>query len=269
MLCQRHGATAAPEEQRYRRSLRRTHRALAESIGAAPGREGSTAARGEPGGSAGRGLAPPRAGMDLPGRGSGLPGWSCRDGPAAGTADGGERLVGWGHQPVPPPILRRSSARPPPPSRLSHGLREAGLGFFWDQIVPAWAGQTRPLGYDTAQKPPMNFYFLCWRCTSQKGMSTATPISHGSLPKSGKLGPAVLQPHIPRAMGCCVLLALAEFRVGACTLSRAGSAPRSKIFPEPPSPAFQRSQSPFILHPNISRAPTFPEPPSSCNPAMS
>lgn len=81
------------------------------------------------------------------------------------------------------------------------------------------------------------------------------PISHGLLPEGGKLGAAVLQPYIPRAMGCWVLLGLAEFRVGgARTVSRAGGAPRNKIFPfigipmfpEPLHPASQHSQSPNL-----------------------
>lgn len=176
---------------------------------------------------------------------------------------------GWwdgGISPWPPRILRRSSARPPPPSRLSHGLREAGLGFFGDQIVPAWAGQTRPLGYHTAQKPPMNFFFLCWRCTSQNGMSKPTPISHGSLPESGNWDPQFFSPLSPGLWGAGCSWDWLSSEWGTRTLSRAGSAPRSKIFPEPPSLEFQCSQSPFILHPNISRAPTFPEPPSSCIP---
>lgn len=160
MLCQRHGATAAPEEQRYRRSLRRTHRALAESIGAAPGREGSTAARGEPGGSAGRGLAPPRAGMDLPGRGSGLPGWSCRDGPAAGTADGGERLVGWGHQPVPPPDPSAELSPPPAPVTAESRPPRGWIGIFLGSNRPClgWPDSAPRLRYGT--KTPDEFLFF-------------------------------------------------------------------------------------------------------------
>lgn len=119
---------------------------------------------------------------------------------------GGRGAAAWdgGHEPVAPPDpSAKLSHRPPPPSRLSHGLRGAGLGFFWDQIVPAWAGQTRPPGCNTTQKPAMNFLRggYCWRCTSQNGMSKPTPISHGSLPEGGKLGPIVLQPQIPRALG--------------------------------------------------------------------
>lgn len=167
MLRQRHGATAAPEYQRYHRSLRRTHRALGESIGAAPGREGSTTARGEPGGlGGGGGLAPPRGGDGSPGmrkgssRGIGVPvmellGWTRSGGCGWWRAAGG--MGGMSRRP--PRIPRRSSARPPPaaPGTAESRPPRGWTGIFWDQIVPAWAGQTRPLGCNTTQKPPMNF----------------------------------------------------------------------------------------------------------------
>lgn len=128
MLRQRHGATAAPEYQRYHRSLRRTHGALEESIGAAPGREGSTTARGEPGGARrGRGSRPTEGGRWIPRDAQGeLPrDRGSRDGAAgmdplrrlwmveSGRWDGR-------HEPAAPPDPS-AKLSPPPSRRPRHG----------------------------------------------------------------------------------------------------------------------------------------------------
>lgn len=209
---------AAPGYQRYRRSLRRTPGALGESIGAAPGREGSTTARREPGGLGGGG------GLGTPGRMR----WSCRDAPAELRRDRDSRdgaagmeplrrlrmagRCGWdgGHEAGAPPDPSEKLSPPAPAPVTAESRPPRGwIGiFFWDQIVPAWAGQARPLGYNATKKPPMNFLGggggeggYGWRCTLQGGMSKPTLVSHGWFPKGGKLGPTDVRPHIPGLWG--------------------------------------------------------------------
>lgn len=175
--------------------------------------------------------------------------------------------------PPPDPSAKLSSPshprrRPPPPSRLSHGLRGAGLGFFWDQIIPAWAGQTRPLGYNATQKPPMNFFrgSYGWRCTRQNGMSKPTPFPMDCFLRVGNWEPQFSSPISPGLWGAgCSWDWLSSELGGPAQLAGLGVLPEIRFSP---SLAFRCSQSPCILHPSIPRAPTFPEPPPA-SPAMS